>query len=97
MSEIAINIIKFGVVSYISQKALKVIGQKDMAGIIAFCGWIGISIETYRLFATMYNGLMNSEIVKLIKGINDTAGKINDSFGKLNDFGNKIGSKLWLR
>lgn len=90
MSEIAINIIKFGVVSYISQKALKVIGQKDMAGIIAFCGWIGISIETYRLFAGMYQNVMNSEIVKLFKGINDTAGKIND-------FNKKVGSRLWIR
>lgn len=76
MSEIAINIIKVAVVSYISQKALKVIGQKDMAGIVGFCGWIGISVEVYRMFFCMYNGLMSSEIVKLIKGINDAVGKI---------------------
>lgn len=97
MSEIAINIIKFGVVSYISQKALKTIGQKDMAGIIAFCGWIGISIESYRFFAAMYNGFMDSEIVKLFKGINESVGKINDSFGKLNEFSNKLGRKLWIK
>lgn len=69
MSTIAIEIIKIGSVAYISQKALKVIGEKDMAGIIAFCGWCGIGANICSLFILMYNSIMDSALVKLLEKI----------------------------
>lgn len=71
-----VSIIKFGVISYISQKVLKVIGQKDMGDIVAFCGWIGISVEAYNMILGVYNAINNSEIVKLFNNIGNFIEKV---------------------
>ena len=61
------EIIKIGLVTLISQKALKALGKKDYSDIIKFCGICLIALELIYVFkATLDNPLVNT-----IKGICD--------------------------
>ena len=76
MSGILIEIIKVGSVAYISQKALKSFGKKDYADIITFVGWCAIGANVMQLFIGIGEAISNSEIAKLINGINNAAGTV---------------------
>ena len=61
------EIIKIGLVTLISQKALKALGKKDYSDIIKFCGICLIALELICAFkVTLDNPLVNT-----IKGVCD--------------------------
>ena len=61
------EIIKIGLVTLISQKALKALGKKDYSDIIKFCGICLIALELIYAFKTT----LDNPIVNTIKGICD--------------------------
>ena len=61
------EIIKIGLVTLISQKALKALGKKDYSDIIKFCGICLIALELIYAFKTT----LDNPVVNTIKGICD--------------------------
>ena len=61
------EIIKIGLVTLISQKALKALGKKDYSDIIKFCGICLIALELIYAFKTT----LDNPLVNTIKGICD--------------------------
>ena len=55
------EIMKVGLITLISQKALKSLGKKDYSDIIKFCGICLITLELICAFkSTLYNPLFNT-------------------------------------
>ena len=61
------EIMKVGLVTLISQKALKALGKKDYSDIIKFCGICLIALELIYAFKTT----LDNPLVNTIKGICD--------------------------
>ena len=61
------EIMKVGLVTLISQKALKALGKKDYSDIIKFCGICLIALELIYAFKTT----LDNPVVNTIKGICD--------------------------
>ena len=61
------EIIKIGLVTLISQKALKALGKKDYSDIIKFCGICLIALELICAFKVT----LDNPVVNTIKGVCD--------------------------
>lgn len=71
-----IILIKIGAVSYISQKALRCLGKKDYADIIAFCGWLCVGIQLYNFGIAIYTTITGSALFSLVESIGNIIDKI---------------------
>ena len=61
------EIMKVGLITLISQKALKALGKKDYSDIIKFCGICLIALE----FICAFKITLDNPVVNTIKGICD--------------------------
>ena len=61
------EIMKVGLITLISQKALKALGKKDYSDIIKFCGICLIALELIYAFKTT----LDNPLVNTIKGVCD--------------------------
>ena len=61
------EIMKVGLITLISQKALKALGKKDYSDIIKFCGICLIALESICAFKVT----LDNPVVNTIKGICD--------------------------
>lgn len=87
MNEILIDMVKVGMISLVSSKIAKAIGEKDISEIIAGSGWCVIGVDTVRLLVPICAGLKNFgskmyEFFDRCDNITENLGKLPGLFGE---------------
>lgn len=61
------KIVKVGMATFISSRALRVIsGKKEMGDLISGVGWLSVGIGIIQLWNQLYVTIMSSELVEIL-------------------------------